>query len=245
MRVAHLFRHPIKSHGAEEVGETTLTPGEAMPWDRHWALSEEGADVTDGEWASCRNFSRAAKSPALMAISCERHDDGTLTLRHPDRPALSFDPAEGGDMLRDWATPLVAEGRPAPDRLIEVGARGMTDSPFPSLSILGLSSLRALSQKVGQTLSPLRFRGNVWLDDTGPWEEFEWIGRRLQIGDATLEVAERIARCRATEANPDTGRRDAGTLTALRDGWGHTDFGVYAFVVKGGRIAAGDAVTVL
>ncbi|MGR3469268.1 MAG: MOSC domain-containing protein [Shimia sp.] len=243
MKVAHLFRHPIKSHGAEEVRETTLTRGEAMPFDRHWALSEAGADVRDGDWAECRNFSRAAKSPALMAISCTRHDDGRLTLRHPDRPELTFDPSHEPEVLRDWAAPLVTEGRPAPDRLIEIGARGMTDSPFPSVSILGLSSLRALSQKVGQTLSPLRFRGNIWLDDTGPWEEFEWVGKRLRIGEATLEVAERIARCRATEANPDTGRRDAATLTALREGWDHTDFGVYAVVVEGGRVATGDTAS--
>jgi GTP-binding protein len=51
---------------------------------------------------------------------------------------------------------------------------------------------------------------------------------------------EPIGRCRATEANPDTGRRDANTLAALEDGWGHTRFGVYAMVRKGGRVAVGD-----
>jgi hypothetical protein len=51
---------------------------------------------------------------------------------------------------------------------------------------------------------------------------------------------EPIGRCRATEANPDTGRRDANTLAALEDGWGHTQFGVYAMVRKGGRVAVGD-----
>jgi hypothetical protein len=51
---------------------------------------------------------------------------------------------------------------------------------------------------------------------------------------------EPIGRCRATEANPSTGRRDAPTLAALEDGWGHTRFGVYAMVRKGGLVAVGD-----
>ena len=54
-----------------------------------------------------------------------------------------------------------------------------------------------------------------------------------------------IARCKATTANPETGLCDADTLTALRQGWGHRDMGVYATVLSGGRIAQGDSVVVL
>lgn len=61
---------------------------------------------------------------------------------------------------------------------------------------------------------------------------------------AHLEIIEPITRCRATEANPDTGKRDANTLRALEDGWGHQDFGVYAMVRQGGAIKAGDTITV-
>jgi hypothetical protein len=50
-------------------------------------------------------------------------------------------------------------------------------------------------------------------------------------------MVEPIGRCRATEANPETGRRDAPTLAALEDGWGHTRFGVYAMVRKGGSMS--------
>jgi hypothetical protein len=41
--------------------------------------------------------------------------------------------------------------------------------------------------------------------------------------------------------NPETGLADADTLGALSEGWGHEDFGVYARVTGGGRIATGDA----
>jgi hypothetical protein len=46
----------------------------------------------------------------------------------------------------------------------------------------------------------------------------------------------------ATAVDPATGMRDADTLGGLEAGWGHRDFGVYAEVVAGGRVATGDAV---
>ena len=60
------------------------------------------------------------------------------------------------------------------------------------------------------------------------------------LGDATLRVREVITRCKATTVDPETGVADADTLGALRDGWGHQDFGVYAEVIAGGRVAVGD-----
>ena len=66
------------------------------------------------------------------------------------------------------------------------------------------------------------------------------VGRRLRIGGAVLSVEVRIGRCLATATDPETGQRDADTLGALRAGWGAQEFGVYAEVVSGGRVALGD-----
>ena len=118
----------------------------------------------------------------------------------------------------------------------------MTDSDFPSVSILNLASLEALGARLGAPLAMERFRGNVWLDGLKPWAEFGWIGREIRIGSATFAVRERITRCKATAVNPDTGRPDADTLGGLSAGWGHQDFGVYAEVVGGGPVALGDPV---
>jgi uncharacterized protein YcbX len=58
-----------------------------------------------------------------------------------------------------------------------------------------------------------------------------------------LRVEERITRCKATEADPETGRPDADTLGTLARAFGHEDMGVYATVVKGGPVALGDELT--
>jgi uncharacterized protein YcbX len=135
--------------------------------------------------------------------------------------------------------------RAASHRVVRVPGRGMTDTPFPSVSINSHASRRALADLAGAAVSPLRWRGNIWIDGAEPWEEFNWLGREIRIGGATLAVRERIERCPATTANPATGQRDLDTLRFLQDGWGHKDFGVYGEVIKAGEINVGDTVTLL
>ena len=248
MRVHALHRHPIKGHGVETLRTVRLAAGETMPGDRRWAVPHAAARIEGTGWAPCRNFGRGAGAPALMAIKA-RWDEvaGRMTLTHPDRPDLDFDPDAEGARFVDWAAPLYPEGRPAPVALIRAEGQGMTDAPAPWLSVHSLASLRAVEAETGQTLSPHRWRGNLWLDGPAAWEEDEWIGRRLRVGAAVLEMREPIFRCRATEANPETGLRDADTLGALARlrGEGETRFGVHAEVVDGGEVAVGDRAVLL
>lgn len=248
MRVTHLWRHPIKGHGVEAVAETRLSPGATMPWDRVWAIAQDRAKLGDGaSWVPCVNFGRGAKSPALMAVRAVVDEvAGTVTLTHPDREALTVDPDEAGDAGRlvAWVAPLWNPDRPGPARVVRAGV-GMTDSDYPSIAILNRASLAALGERLGMDLAMERFRGNVWVDGLAPFGEFELVGRTLRIGDATLRVREPITRCKATTADPVTGVVNADTLGALSAGWGHQDFGVYAEVVAGGRVAVGDDAAVL
>lgn len=256
-QVARLYRHPIKGIGAEPLERTAIEAGHCLPGDRVWAVAHEAAKLSDG-WSRCANFVRGAKSPALMAVTARMEpgaapggrppgmfpDGGRgarVTLAHPDRPEITLDPDAEGARLIDWVRPLCDPNRAAPARVVRAG-RGMTDSDFESIAILNLASLRALEGRAGRRLDLRRFRGNIWLDGLGPWQEFEWIGRRLSIGGVEFEVRERITRCVATHVDPDTGRPDTDILGLLETGWGHRDFGVYAVAATSGEIATGDGV---
>lgn len=243
-RLARIVRHPIKSVGHEELGAVALTPGHMLPGDRAWAVAHAAARLEGDGWVPKGNFLRGVAAADLMAVRAETGPWG-LRLHHPRAGTLEIDPETDGAALLAWLAPLWPEGRPAPARLVRAPATGLGDVPDPWVSVLSLVSLRALGQRMGQDLSIHRFRGNLWLDDLAPWEEFDLVGRRLRVGDAVLEVRARITRCKATTANPDTGRFDADTLGALSEGWGHTDFGVYAEVVAGGTVRCGDGVAVL
>lgn len=245
-RVARIMRHPIKGHGREDLAATTLTPGQSLPHDRRWAVALDTARLVEG-WNPCVNFARGAKTAALMAINATLDEDaGRITLRHPDLPDHGFrpdDPADLPGFLR-WLAPLNPPDRAQPTRIVAAG-RAMTDTPFPSVSILSLASNADLSARMGRDLSPLRWRGNLWIEGTEPWAEWDWIGRTIRIGEALLKIEERITRCSATTVDPATGISDADTLGALDAAFGHRDFGVYASVVQGGRVATGDAAVLL
>ena len=240
-RIASLWRHPIKALGREPIDHVTLAPGRTLPGDRLWAVAHDASDAQDGAWDRCGQFLRAAASPALMAIEARTEGD-VIHLTHPDRPPLAVNPDTDGAALVDWVQPLVAEGRPAAARVVRAAPdRGMTDTPEPTITLGNLKSHAIVAARLGRDLSIHRWRCNIWVEGLAPWEEFDLVGRRLRLGAALVEVTERVGRCRATEANPDTGRRDADTLGVL-DAFGHQDFTVAVTVVEGGRVAPGDAL---
>ncbi|MEM1274212.1 MAG: MOSC N-terminal beta barrel domain-containing protein [Pseudomonadota bacterium] len=256
--IAQIWRHPIKAIGAERLDKVRVAPDRPLPLDRAWAVLQDGGEAGAG-WRACRNFVRGAKGPSLMAISARVElasqtlgpSDGTvmvsspttrIRLSHPDRPDILVDPARDGERLIEWLKPIYPDNRPAPAELVRAPVEGMSDAPFASISVLNLSSLRALGQKLGQDLDPRRFRGNFWVDGWAPWEEFDLVGKSLSVGGVQFDVVERITRCRATEANPATGRPDAATLLALEDGWGHRDFGVYVKAAGRGQVEVGSTV---
>lgn len=244
--LTHILRHPLKAIGREELQAAALTKGACLPWDRVWAVMHAKSKPAEG-WMPKINFLRGVTEPGLMAVTSRLDTDGRrLTLTHPGAGEIVIDPDDPADapLFLDWVGRIWPADLPAPTGIHRAGGVQFTDVPDPWISIGSLASLRALSQRMGQDLSPHRWRANLWIEGLAPWEEKDWTGRRLRIGSALLEVRQEITRCKATMANPETGRRDADTLGALRD-LGHQEFAVYAEVIEGGRIATGDPVEVL
>ncbi len=245
-RVCALWRHPIKGHGREALERVTLTKGHSMPWDRLWAVAHDAARVGEDAWAPSVNWSRGSKNGALMAINT-RTDEGTntLTLSHPELADLIFNPDTEQAAFLDWVRPLMPADRAQSACIHKVEGRGMTDTDYPSVSLINMASNADLSEKMGQEVSPLRWRCNIHLENLEPWEEFDWIGKTLRIGSAKVTIREPILRCLATTANPATGVRDLDTLGALNKFWRHQNFGVYAEVTTTGDISVGDKAVVL
>ncbi len=248
--VAQIWRHPIKGHGREELDHIQLTEGKCIPWDRRWAVLHEVASFDDQnpQWVPCTNFSRAAKAPLLQAVAAKSDIEGhELTLSHPRLDDLTIDPDNERDACAfiEWVLPISPSNRALPKRLVRVPGRGMTDTDYPSVSLINLASHAEVSRKLGREVSHLRWRGNIVLDGLEPWEEVDWTGRKLQAGQVELEIVEPIVRCLATAASTRTGLRDADLLGALQDGWAHQKMGVYARVTESGEVRPGDRVGII
>jgi uncharacterized protein YcbX len=243
--LAEIWRHPIKALGREMIESASLNAGQTLPGDRIWAVAHEASKAKDAEWARCTNFIRAAGSPMLMAITIETVGPDHFRLSHPDRPDLVVSLPQDAGTVVAWAAPLVPEERAQPVAVIQAPQdRGFTDTSGPSISLGNFASHRAVSQRLGQDLSHHRWRANLWIEGLAPWEEFDLIDKTIRIGTAEFEVYKRIERCPATQANPETGRRDADTLCALET-WGHQDFTVGLKVIRNGDITRGDRLEVL
>jgi uncharacterized protein YcbX len=82
-----------------------------------------------------------------------------------------------------------------------------------------------------------------------PHQEDEWIGREVRIGQVVVRVSKPDPRCVITTQHPDTGARDFPTLHVIRQYRGvragrKLDFGVYADVIRPGRVSVGDNLRV-
>ena len=242
--VAHIWRHPVKSHGREALDRVTLEVGATVPWDRTWAVAHEGARIDADIWSPCANFSRGAKAPQLMAIETSLDEmSELLTMRHPARPEITLHPERDEDAMIEWVKPLMPENRAQSARVVRVAGHGMTDTDFPSISIASLASHASVEAALEHSIQPERWRANIWLDGLAAWEEVNWVGRTVTIGDVEFDIRQQITRCLATTANTSTGERDADTLGALK-GFGHQEFGIYGVVTKGGSFALGDKASV-
>jgi len=246
--VTNIWRHPIKALGREALDNVTLTAGETLPFDRVWAVLHEASkfDPAAPAWASKNNFNQGAKTPAFMAIKADFDvASGIITLTHPKLPELRVKPDQDPLALVNWITPLVPSNRAQPVGVAKVSNHSLTDQNRPLISLIGTASLKALSQAAGVKLQQERFRANIWFDGFASWEEFEWIGKDIQIGSATLRIVERIGRCVATTADSETGKINIDTLAVLSKEFDHKDLGVFAEVIKSGDIAINDTVKVL
>jgi uncharacterized protein YcbX len=244
--VAELWRHPIKSHGRETLAAVDLQTGKCLPWDRHWAVTHDVSKYDGSGWARCQNFMIGTRTPKLAGIWAELDNaSGQITLRHQDIGSITFDPNEDADAFLKWVAPLCPADRAVPTGIVAADGRGMTDSDYPSVSIMTRSSHAAVETAIRTPLELERWRGNIWLDGPQPFEELEWIGKTIRIGTAELEVREPIKRCMHTASNPVTGERDADTLGTLKSTFGHQYCGIYAVVTKDGHVALGDQAEVL
>ena len=243
-RLAQIWRHPIKSHGRERLGEVVLEPGQSMPYDRRWAVTHEDSEF-EGEWARCSNFAITTHRPHLCPFNISLDEGGPeAVVTHPELGELRFNPDDPEDAARfvAWAAPLSPEGLPAPARLVSLPGRGFTDSDFASVTLFSMASHRAVEEALGQEITPLRWRGNFWVEGLDAWEEMGWIGREFRLGEALLRGVERTARCPMTMTNPETGERDVPTVKTLVRSFGHKDFSIRCEVLEGGRVAEGDVV---
>jgi uncharacterized protein YcbX len=143
--------------------------------------------------------------------------------------------------------PLPDLGLFPPELLEYESPPGTYFDAFPLL-LMSDASLRSMSERAPENRFDVRrFRPNLLVSDVAssePFPEMAWRGRRVQLGEAVLQITVECPRCVMTTHGFDDLPKDPGVMRALvREASGN--LGVYATVAKPGRIKVGDALELL
>jgi uncharacterized protein YcbX len=233
VRVAELWRFPVKSLQGEQLDGATVTD-RGIIGDRAFAIF----DLDTGFGLTARRL------PELLGASARFVDDGAPPeIVLPDG-TLAADDATLSDWLgrrvrlcaasdvaeRHYENPLDAD-REA-DWIVFDGAPGpFHDSARTRVSLVSTATLGTWDRR--------RFRANVLLDGGG---EDGLVGTTIAIGDVRLDVVKRIGRCvMITRPQPGGIERDLNVLkTVNREHGGSLAIG--ALVAQAGAVRVGDEV---
>src|SRR5262245_1608635 len=174
--------------------------------------------------------------------------DGVVALSEPVVTDFWGHRVEGRAVDGPWADALSRfSGKTVRLVKADLPAGGVDIEP---LTLVSSESIAELARRAG--VAPLdgrRFRMLLEIEGCAPHEEDTWRGRRARLGEAVVEIGGPVPRCATTTRDPSTGKRDFDTLREIaryrgkRDGK-QIDFGVYAHVVRPGRVGVGDAVEI-
>lgn len=225
--IKEIFRYPVKSLAGESLSSCFIeTYG--LRGDRVCAFYDE----TKTGWNS---FITARTIPQLLNYQAKFIDDG-----------VQVTSAEGN--LFYWNETLLAEIQNISKRKISMTAFKAPNPEDPklmsvdqgSLLIITDSSLRKLEQIWGKSLDRRRFRANLIVKvDEHSFNDKDWIGKQLSIGDAKLQIDMSCERCSLITIDPDTLERDASLLKKVNEEL-DLKFGLYASVIQPGDVRLGD-----
>ncbi len=244
----YIYRYPVKGFPGQKLEDTNLVKGAGIPNDRRYAVTKGTIDT--GEWMPSRSFFINARVDGMSKFKTN-FDGETVRLENIEGSKINFELnnpksiKQANTKINDFMQPVILEQETPSPQIIDRGKGSLWDYSDTPISIINAESVKALDAKLGTTLDPSRFRGNLIIENLPAWDEFGWMGKRIQFGETILDVHRPIDRCPTPGVNPETGERDVEVTPGLRDHFGHIYCGMYANVIKGGKIKQGDEIKVI
>jgi len=245
--IKELNRFPVKGLSAEPLSSVRLIAG--MLGDRLFGFARfnSGFDPNDPKPLPKDRFVVLLKIAGLAGLRTSFHDETQqLEIRGGD-DTQTFDMRDPGasDAAARYLHRVLRLPDPHPPTFVSAAPHRFTDvsvvSPqmMNAISVLNLSSVRDMENRIGAKIDPDRFRANVVIDGLPPYAELDAVGGVLNFAEVSLRILSRTKRCAATEVNPQTAERDLKIPYLLRRELGHMDMGVYVEVLSGGDLNVG------
>lgn len=254
-RVEALSRFPVKGLSGQDCKTVRLEPGKGFSFDRQFGFARpnSGFSPNDPKPLPKTKFYMLARDSKLALLKTSFDPESfELTITAPEVSGRFLIATDQGKKeaslfiktylsLPDDETPQLYEA--SPHKFTDVSV--VSPEMMNAVSIINIDSVSDFSKMIACSIDPKRFRGNIHISGLPPFSELDMVGRQFTIGTARLKIVMRTKRCPATEVDLDKGERDIGVRELLQENYGHTDMGVYAEVLDGGVISAGDVVEFL
>jgi uncharacterized protein len=261
-KIVAIWRYPVKSMMGEELNATEVTE-RGLLGDRAYAL----IDAETGKVASAKNprrwpglfdFRAAYVAPphnvrSLPPARITLPDGETLTTDLADvELRLSAGVERPVRLARSAVEAATAEGY-SPDYEWLANRDEVFEFPLPPGTFFDCAAIHLVTTATLDRLRALapasrfevpRFRPNFVIELADGLDgslEDGWIGRMLALGEVHLRIDGPCPRCVMTTLSQGSLPKDPGVLrTVVQKNDGNV--GVYATVVRGGRVRRGDAV---
>jgi len=266
--VAEIWRYPVKSMGGDRLPETTIDAA-GIPGDRRLALRDLGSgkilsakqprvanalldvdtdvDPTTGAvtiTVGDRRIDTTDRAAAEAALSAHLGRPVRLESSVADDDVYeSYWPEVADVLLSDVSIDLPVAMSTAKDSFVDLAALQMVTTA----SLAALAALVPDSEIVTRRFRPSLVIDTDAADGTG-FVENDWRGRSARLGDAAITFTDPSPRCVMTTVAQGDLPRDLEVLRTLArhnrietPGLGNfACLGIYAEVVRPGRVAVGD-----
>ena len=113
-----------------------------------------------------------------------------------------------------------------------------------SVSLLNIESIKDFRNKTKNEIEVQRFRGNFLMEGVSAWEERNWIGKTITIGNQKFHIKKNIPRCVAINIKPETDDKSLDLLRSLKQHYQHFDMGLYLVPLSSGKITKEDTIKI-
>ncbi|WP_310589035.1 MOSC domain-containing protein [Dyadobacter crusticola] len=264
MQLSEIWIYPVKSLGGIRLSEAT-TEERGLEYDRRWMIIDE-----NGKFLTQRVLSKMAlidvelTDLGLKIVNRNEPQNALIVpylpvTQQPRTVTIWDDVVEAvtvsneadqwlseqfGQKLELVKMPEQTE-RKADPRYAKNNENVSFADGFPFL-IISQASLDDLNSRLEAPITMRRFRPNIVISGTAPFEEDQW--KSIQIGSLEFEIVKPCARCILTTINPETAEKGAEplkTLSTFRKVNNKILFGQNAVTRTLGTMREGDSVSVL
>lgn len=230
-KVTRLFIYPVKSLAGVEVSNAEVTE-RGFRFDRRWMLvDDEGTFITQRKYPT---MALMMVDPGEDGLSIYHKTDteDPLFVSYNNEPGESIKVKVWNDQC--YATELSGEASRwfskklgVRCRLVymEDDAKRMVDTQYSPIKnnvsfadgfqflLANESSMDDLNKRMGKALSIKRFRPNIVVNGSEPFEEDDW--KKIRIGSVVFHVVKPCTRCTIPTIDPETGQMSKEPLKTL------------------------------